>query len=90
MFAIQRDNEYSKGFSIKFSNGYTLSVKFGSMNYCAARKCAPYTSPDMCRDAEIAVIRPDGEFHSLDNSDDVMGWVTPDKLAELIPMIAGL
>jgi hypothetical protein len=81
------------GFHIKFENGYTISVQFGPGNYCANRtssfasyqslfddlKKAKESSKVSCKDAEIAVFTPGGEFLSLGN-DQVAGWKSVDQV----------
>jgi len=71
------------GFQIKMSNGYTVSVQFGSFNYCSNRDnddCSPLGSPN----AEVAVIDPDGNFVALSEHDDVLGYQTVSEVISLI------
>lgn len=82
-----------KGFHVMFENGVTVSVQFGSGNYCANRD---YTSDFAESDerakgqlgsasAETAVWGADGRFiKQRSTDDDVLGWQTPaDVLATL-------
>ena len=41
-----------------------------------------------CKDAEIAVIKPDGEYYQFED-DSVVGWRTPDQVASLIAFVSG-
>lgn len=81
----------NKGYSLTFENGFRLSVQFGPHNYSSNRDLADslsfeqrieservwFCTPDTT--AEIAILGPRGGFVPMDN-DDVMGWVTPDRV----------
>jgi hypothetical protein len=80
-----------RGFQMRFDNGYMISVQFGNGNYCDNHSSQNswsdvlevqerYTSSN----AEVAVIKPDGEFVELTESDDVIGWQSTGDVAELI------
>lgn len=80
-----------KGFQITFKNGYTISVQFGTGNYCSNY----YSSRDNINnidsvDAEIAVFTPSGEFMRLDSfsGDYVGGHVTPDEVLEIMNIVS--
>lgn len=71
-----------RGFHKHFDNGWTLSVQWGSGNYCESRE-----HPEMTRSktAEIAVWRTKGgEWGRWEDGDTVQGWVTSDFVLELI------
>jgi len=86
-----------------FSNGLTLSVQFGFGNYCGnynkpglvQNMLDVLTETDKlqsCRDAEIAVLDQNGNWYTSDiieelEDDDVVGYITPDRLAEIIPLV---
>ena len=83
-----------KGFTLKFKNGYYLSVQFGPGNYCQNYNEA-FSNPakaDAWRseNAEIAIWKEgeDGfrtkEFGFID---DVEGYLLPDEVAKLITKI---
>lgn len=84
-----------KGFSLEFDNGYTLSVQFGPGNYCAKRRAGLDEPGEVasnyeswrCGDAEVAVIRPDGSLVPLEGGDEVQGWVSVDRVADLIQLV---
>lgn len=84
-----------KGFSMSFENRWRVSVQFGPGNYVDAPvRGAPFDAPKepvgglwSSPDAEIAVIRPDGEFLRI-GGDDVVGWARPDVVAELLARVA--
>jgi hypothetical protein len=85
-----------KGFHMKFTNGYTISVQWGAGNYCENRSLhehdsiewknrdAVYDSPD----AEIAVWDVNGEDLKFDNGDLVKAYVSPNEVAEWIYKVA--
>ena len=70
-----------KGFRIKFANGWSISVQWGPWNYCDNKDSdlrdtpAPLDRMFSCKDAEVAVIKPDGEFYKFENQ-NVFGWRT--------------
>lgn len=92
MFSINKEalsgaKFQAKGFSLQFTNGYTLSVQFGIMNYCERNcKIADWLDADSVKskDAEIAVIR-DNSLIQLSEHDQVIGWVS----AETVGILAG-
>lgn len=84
-----------RGFRMGFSNGYVISVQFGTPNYCAANK-GGVIPPEVksqdwlgetCPDAEIAIISPDGKFVPFKDGNDVRGHTPPDSLAEIIAWV---
>ena len=91
-----------KGFHITFENGYTLSVQFGTGNYCSVRYSAKWGDEkkvDMWEspNAEIAVIKPGGGFMGLEefgldytDADVVAGWQTPEEVLELMNKVKDL
>lgn len=82
-----------KGFKITFSNGITVSVQFGYGNFCDNRDNRTMCFgeiPEKCNssNAEIAVWDNDGRWITRyfvpDLYDDVIGYVTPDEVANII------
>lgn len=89
-----------RGFQITLENGYTLSVMFGPYNHCENGlkvSCQPeveafddeHKKTLTCKDAEVAVIHPNGELIPLkwfwpDHDDVVAGHVPPDEVAQLL------
>ena len=77
-----------RGFQIEFKNGYTISIMFGMGNYGDH-----YNDPDFdyedskeyleSSQAEVAIRKPNGEIMG-----DILGWVSPDFVAALIPVVA--
>ena len=97
MFAIT----HHKGFFLRFINGYTVSVQWGSGNYCSER----YSELSEARDsnfwdsetAEVAFWTGGDEhtkfwkFSRLPGwTDDVLGYQTADQVAEFIAEISSL
>lgn len=83
----------AKGFSMKFRNGYRISVQFGPGNYCENHDDS-FSGPEMAVknyllwksvDAEIAIIDSDDKFHRPDGwNDDVKGWLNVEQVYEWI------
>lgn len=89
-----------KGFYITLKNGYTVSVQFGYGNYCDHHH--NYSRIDESfldhgkrlgalgsSTAEIAIIKPNGEFYPICGN-DVSGYQTPEDLIEIINMASNL
>jgi len=83
-----------KGFHITFKNGITVSTQFGPGNYCENREMS-YSKPKesmtlKSRNAEIAIFDSDGTWFTRfcpfikNGDDDVDGWVTPEKLLDVL------
>lgn len=85
----------NKGFSLTFQNGLTISVQFGTSNYCERRD---YTSPyksEMLNDqdiiksqnAEIAIWDKDNNWFDF-GSDTVKGWCSANEIANWIEKVS--
>jgi hypothetical protein len=82
MFRIN-DN---KGFSITFTNGYTVSVQFGPGNYSSNKNLnfiENMNKPMTANTAETALIAPDGSFVAY-KDDDVQGYQSTADVLELL------
>ena len=88
----------NKGFGITFQNGFTISVQWGTENYCEHKNLdidfedLPNPKEENrweSRNAEIAVFDKDGEIVSAGEYDDVIGWLTPDEVAKAIEIVSG-
>jgi hypothetical protein len=91
MFRITQN----RGFHMTFQNGWTLSVQWGPVNYCANRNYDlvwnRHDTDEMDAaagrigsvDAEIAAWDAAGKMYDFGN-DTVKGWVTSDELVEWI------
>jgi hypothetical protein len=84
-----------KGFQVSFDNGLTVSVMFGSGNYCEHRfsdmevgGTVKVWSEHNSVSAEIAVIDSNGnfvtEFPGCPEGDQFRGWVEPNELLEVM------
>jgi len=76
-----------KGIQITFANGWTVSVQFGSGNYCENRdytwrSCEKGESVD----AEIAAWDADGTWYDM-GGDTVKGWCSPDEVGAFITKV---
>ena len=90
----------NRGFYMEFENGFSISVQFGSSNYCSRRNMSEEDSLSEMRignkytpatSAEIMV----GNLgtgrtivHSDNNDDAVIGWVGVDEIGKIIGMLA--
>jgi hypothetical protein len=92
MFEITRGT----GFKVTFENGWTVSVQFGSFNYCDKssfdlKGIVPEPPKDgfwLSPTAEVAVLKPDGRFARISDCDEVMGWQTPEQVLALMAQVA--
>lgn len=85
----------SKGFQMTFENGVTLSVQFGPGNYCEHRSEEKFNAPRNNRfwkskDAEVAILLPDGEFYQIQEHDQVEGWQTVEDVCKWIELARNL
>ena len=82
-FNINAHGKLLEGFQITFTNGWMVSTQFAPHNYCSRDPNVTF-SPD----AEVAVIRPDGEFSNnfpgCPKFDEVRARVTPNELMEIL------
>ena len=87
----------NKGFGITFQNGFTISVQWGTENYCEHRNLdidfedLPNPKEENrweSRTAEIAVFNDKG-IVPVGEHDDVIGWLTPDEVAKAIEIVSG-
>ena len=68
-----------QGFKMTFANGYTVSVQFGSSNYCDKDQST----------AEVGAWNEvTGEWVKLSEHDDVKGYCSPEEVLEIMNQIA--
>ena len=77
-----------RGFQIEFKNGYTISIMFGDGSYGDHYNNLDFDYEDSkeyleSSQAELAIRKPNGKIML-----DVLGWVSPDFVAALIPVVA--
>ena len=88
----QFSTDYNKGFRMSFNNGMTISVQFGSSNYCSRSNCDSYPMSEMKEyivtspDAEIAIWDANGNWFI--SNEEVNGCTL--QQAESIPCDAWL
>ena len=80
-----------KGFQIDFANGLTISVMFGSGNYCEHRY--GQNCPTGSKDAEIAVFHTASEHGGYVFADGYTGtgscgWLSPEIVGKAIGCVA--
>lgn len=79
----------NKGFQMKFENGLTISVQFGTGNYCERRSYShPYNSEMseeiiQSENAEIAIWDESNVWFNF-GSDTVAGFASTDDVADWI------
>lgn len=84
----------NKGFQLTFQNGFTISVQWGSSNYCSRRNFNTIVLSEMkeptivSEDAEIAIWDDEGEWLDFGN-DQVKGFCSPDEVAMFINFTKG-
>ena len=84
----------NKGFRMTFDNGFTISVQWGSMNYCERRNYSDEYKSELkedfikSADAEIAVMDKEDEMLNIAEHDQVIGWLSPDKVAKVIAIVS--
>ena len=82
----------NKGFGMTFDNGFTISVQWGTGNYCEKKNLGADIDEEMktkrweSRTAEIAVFNDIG-IVPVGKSDDVIGWCLADEVAKIIAII---
>ena len=84
-----------RGFQMTFENGVTLSVQFGPANYCENRSTDDFKAPRKTslwksKDAEVAILLPDGEFYQIQECDKVEGWQTVEDVCRWIEVARNL
>lgn len=83
---------HNKGFEMTFGNGLTISVQFGTGNYCDRRGLQASPLSEMrepivqSANAEIAIWDADNAWFYF-GSDYVKGWCTPDEVSRWIAAI---
>ena len=81
------------GFQMTFNNGVTISVMFGSGNYCQNRETKQDADVIKSTDAEIAMWDKDDNWYDFssgkfDSVSVVKGWVSANEAAKYIALAA--
>ena len=82
-------NSAGTGFSMKFANGWTVSVQFGEYANCENRDLLHSErnkNKSKCINSEIAAWDANDKWYAFDY-DNVKGWCDADEVADFITMI---
>ena len=90
----------NKGFRMKFDNGFSISVQWGTMNYCERKNLMSEHESEMKKsivesvNAEIAIFdtnnrkQEDSDVGMISlGPDTVEGWVSADQVAKVIAIV---
>jgi len=87
------------GFTLEFSNGWTVSIQFGDHNYCnnsvnlkslfASEVHGAILEDVKCINAEVAAWDSNEEWYDF-GSDTVKGYLDADEVSDFIHMIRNL
>ena len=86
----------NKGFAMTFDNLFTISVQYGTGNYCEKKNLGADADMEMktnrweSNSAEIAVFWNNGIMIpiSSDGVDDVIGWLGTEDVAKVIAIVS--
>jgi hypothetical protein len=73
-----------RNFSMKFANGYTVSLAMGDGIYSNGNKADGFSS------VEVGAYDADGEWIQLSNNNDVIGWQSPEEVLAIMNKIAAM
>ena len=83
----------NKGFRMNFENGLTISVQWGTMNYCEKKNLGAKYKDEMkepiweSKSAEIAVFNEEG-IVPIGGDDQVIGWLSSNEVASVITIVS--
>lgn len=84
----------NKGFQMSFYNGMTISVQWGTGNYCSRRSLSSNVLSEMrepmitSEDAEIAIWDANNNWFDF-GSDQVKGFCSTDEVAKIMTFVQG-
>lgn len=84
---------HNKGFQITFSNDLTISVQWGTGNYCERKNLKENFLSDIekhvteSKDAEVAIWDKSGKWLNF-GSDEVRGYCTADEVGRWITAVS--
>ncbi len=81
----------NKGFHIRFSNGFSVSVQWGNINYCANERSLvdPMSEKHYeCYNAEVLVCGPNYSDIEFSNEANPRGWQSPEDVAQMLIRVA--
>ncbi len=76
-------NRTKSNFSMKFANGYTVSLAMGEGMYSTGGD-EGFTS------AEVAAWDSDGNWVELEANNDVIGWQSPEQILAIMNKVAAM
>jgi hypothetical protein len=83
--------DMNHGFTMKFKNGWTISVRWGAVNYCANQGSYSPGKHNVITDkynesntAEVAIFDPMDNMDALTDYDQVKGWQTPNDVVMIM------
>lgn len=71
------------GVSLGLINGASMSIQWGTYNYCSNNRIPMSGTSSYCKDAEVAVFTRDGSAHDF-GGDTVLGWQSLEDVLGLI------
>ena len=90
----------NRGFYMEFESGFSISVQFGSRNYCSRRNMDEKDSLSEMRIGNKHLVKATSAeimvgnlgtgrtiVHSDNNDDAVIGWVGVDEIGKIIGML---
>jgi hypothetical protein len=87
MFNV-RVNEFGTSsvgnFSMKFANGYTVSLAMGDGIYSTGNVKDGFSA------VEVAAWDADGKWVKLGDNDDVIGWQSPEEVLAIMNKVAAM
>jgi len=87
MFHVNVDqflNRTKGNFSMKFPNGYTVSLAMGDGMYCSGNQTQGFSS------VEVAAWDADGNWVKLGDNDDIVGWQSTDDVLAIMNRVAAM
>lgn len=74
------------GFQMSFDNGWTVSIQFGSGNYCD-NQYSKSVALKHCNNAEMAAWDRNAKWYRFEG-DEVEGHASPERVAEFIHLVS--
>lgn len=84
---------HNHGFQMTFENGFTISVQWGTGNYCSRKDLNSFHDDDLKQpitespNAEIAIWHKDSDTWFDFGNDQVKGWCEPNEVGTWISKI---
>lgn len=91
MFKVSVDNFKdlsTRNFSMRFANGYTVSLAMGSGIY--STPSVDDGDANKYSSVEVAAWDADGNWVKLGDNDDVAGWVSADDVLAIMNKVAAM